>query len=75
MKQTFVITAIAVSAFWIGTQLYLSGYEQGYVAGEDSAWSRANQSLLTTRSNRPQINPASSALGPLQNSESSPLLK
>ncbi|MCG6155198.1 hypothetical protein [Rubinisphaera margarita] len=44
--------ATVVFAIWGGTNLWLAGYEQGYEAGEDSAWTRANSMPLSAVSGR-----------------------
>ena len=46
MKRTFIVVAFVVGIVWGGTELWLSGYQQGFTEGEDSAWSRANRKLI-----------------------------
>ncbi len=52
MKRTFMTFAAVVFAIWGGTNLWLAGYEQGYEAGEDSAWTRANSMPVSALSRR-----------------------
>ena len=58
MKRTFIVVALIVGSVWAGTEIWLSGYQQGYVEGEDSAWSRANRKypepFLGEMSSRPK---------------------
>lgn len=42
MQRVFVVVAALILMIWGGSNLWLSGFEAGYEAGEATAWDRAN---------------------------------